>query len=169
MAVPSVPGTWLPLSVEQRARWLAEACERHFARPTPWPADRPTGSVIVLPGRLIGDLSAFLCAMGEAVNGPGGYFGHDSMSLQDCCHGGFGVAPPFILRWEDAAVSRRALGHEAFRAWAGVQLRNRGYLDRDGRDWLIRRAREAGRGVGETLFEHIVAIVIAFGNTVEER
>ena len=70
-----------------------------WARSSPWPADSPPGSLFVLPGRVIGDLTAFLCAMGEAVNGPGGYFGQHLMGFEDCCYGGFGAARMFrVLR-----------------------------------------------------------------------
>ncbi|MEK4439187.1 ribonuclease inhibitor [Paenibacillus sp. FSL K6-2862] len=43
------------------------------------------------------DVTSFFCALGEAINGPGGYFGFDLLSLEDCLYGGFGPIPPFTI------------------------------------------------------------------------
>ncbi|GIE30238.1 hypothetical protein Ait01nite_032830 [Actinoplanes italicus] len=58
------------------------------------------------------DLDAFFCALGEAVNGPGGYFGWNPAALEDCLHGKWGAATPFRLVQNDAAVARRHPGEE---------------------------------------------------------
>ncbi|MCP3136381.1 barstar family protein [Pyxidicoccus xibeiensis] len=123
----------------------------------------------MLQGRFIEDLSSFFCSMGEAVNGAGGYFGWSLDSLQDCCVGGFGVAPPFIVRWEGAAASRRALGHVALHEWAEARLLRGDPLDEDGKAWLLGCAEQAARGEGETLFDFIVEAIGVRGSTVEER
>ncbi|MEU4351800.1 barstar family protein [Streptomyces sp. NPDC023838] len=46
--------------------------------------------------------------MGEALLGPGRYFGREWNAFKDCLGGGFGVVPPFTLVWHDSEVSRRA-------------------------------------------------------------
>jgi hypothetical protein len=160
---------WVPLSAAEQWEWLDAACKRHFARSTPWPPDAPPGTVFTLPGQLITSLSAFFCAMGEAVNGPGGYFGWTLRSLQDCAVGGFGAAPPFIVRWKDATHSRRALGHEALRQWAEKRLHHRDFFDADGERWLRETLARAARGEGETLFDRLVEALGVRGSVVEEH
>ncbi|NMI02379.1 hypothetical protein HF638_00220 [Paenibacillus sp. SZ31] len=48
-------------------------------------------------GRNITDKISFYFALGESINGPGGYFGGCLDSLSDCLCGGFGVKPPFTI------------------------------------------------------------------------
>lgn len=48
----------------------------------------------------------FYCAMGEAVNGPGGYFGATLDGLHDCLRGGSGITAPFDLVWEPPPAAR---------------------------------------------------------------
>ncbi|WP_204016947.1 barstar family protein, partial [Sphaerimonospora thailandensis] len=55
------------------------------------------------------DIEGFYCALGEAINGPGGYFGWNLSALDDCLRGQWGAAPPFRLIWHDADVARRHL------------------------------------------------------------
>lgn len=99
---PKVIGTWRFLSNVQREQWLIAACNRHFKwarRPGGW-TDAAPGAVFAIDGAAIVDYSALLCALGEAINGPGGYFGglSPALSLQDCLFGGFGVTLPFTLQ-----------------------------------------------------------------------
>jgi RNAse (barnase) inhibitor barstar len=63
-----------------------------------------------LDGEQIIDPVSFYCALGEAINGPGGYFGADLDALNDCLRGGFGAIPPFNLVWRDSQVAREYLG-----------------------------------------------------------
>jgi RNAse (barnase) inhibitor barstar len=71
--------------------------------------DRPPGGTYHLDGRFVTDVEGFYCAIGEAINGPGGYFGWNLDALDDCLSGGFGVHPPFRLAWHDSAVAREHL------------------------------------------------------------
>ncbi|ROQ66073.1 barstar (barnase inhibitor) [Streptomyces sp. 840.1] len=48
-------------------------------------------------------------ALGEAVNGPGGYFGGCLAALDDCLRGDFGHTAPATLLWRDAATAREHL------------------------------------------------------------
>ncbi len=56
------------------------------------------------------DIEGFYCAIGEAINGPGGYFGWNLDALADCLGGGFGAQAPLRLVWHDSAVARERLG-----------------------------------------------------------
>ncbi|OKK08433.1 hypothetical protein AMK26_05355 [Streptomyces sp. CB03234] len=73
-------------------------------------------SVYVIEGRRVTTPAGFWRAVGEAVNGPGGYFGHNRDAFADCLSGGFGTPEDggFAFEWRDHDVSRRALGPAFF-------------------------------------------------------
>ncbi|MEU8048522.1 barstar family protein [Micromonospora haikouensis] len=71
--------------------------------------DRPAGVTCDLDGRFVTDVEGFYCAIGEAINGPGGYFGWNLDALDDCLSGRFGAQTPFRLVWHDSAVAREHL------------------------------------------------------------
>ncbi len=72
------------------------------------PADRPTYE---LDGRDFSSLQEFFVALGEAINGPGGYFGANFDALEDCISGGFGAPETgWTLIWKDFGLSRARLG-----------------------------------------------------------
>lgn len=103
---PAEPNRWAGCGTEGRRFWLGTALDHHeHGGP-----DRPPGTTYHLDGRHITDPPGFLCALGEAVNGPGGYFGRGLDALNDCLRGRWGAAPPFDLVWHDSAVARRCLG-----------------------------------------------------------
>ncbi|MGW7237769.1 barstar family protein [Streptomyces sp. NPDC054804] len=62
----------------------------------------------VLDGTRIATLEDFRRVIGEAVNGPGGYFGRDLDALADCLGGGFGTPDDddFVFEWRDHETSR---------------------------------------------------------------
>ena len=76
-----------------------------------WPM--PEGEV-VLDGRHVTDLASLFCAVGEAFNGPGGYFGGNFTALDDCLRW---LDRPEGRRvdmvWEDVATAERALIRES--------------------------------------------------------
>lgn len=47
------------------------------------------------------DRPSLFLALGEAVNGPGGYFGGCVDALADCLRGHFGYTAPATLLWRD--------------------------------------------------------------------
>ncbi|RKT06300.1 barstar (barnase inhibitor) [Streptomyces sp. 3211.6] len=101
---PAVPNLWAPFDATGRARWLDPALHH-------WPGqDRPAGGTYHLDGRHVTDAEGFFCALGEAVNGPGGYFGRCLNGLSDALTGGFGATGPFTLVWHDHETARRCLG-----------------------------------------------------------
>ncbi|TDC25273.1 hypothetical protein E1265_07325 [Streptomyces sp. 8K308] len=106
---PPAPGGWAAGGPDHRAGWL-EAARVHASTPgLPPTDDRPAGTAYELSGDAVTDPLAFYCALGEAINGPAGYFGANSDALRDCLAGGFGARVPFRLVWRDFAVARRAL------------------------------------------------------------
>lgn len=103
---PSEPNRWAGCDAAARRFWLGTALANHsHASP-----DRPPGTTYHLDGSHITDPPGFFCALGEAVNGPAGYFGRDPDTLDDCLRGTWGAAPPLTLVWHDAAVARASLG-----------------------------------------------------------
>ncbi|MER5879776.1 hypothetical protein ABT119_28125 [Streptomyces sp. NPDC001910] len=103
---PSAPGLWAGCGPEARSCWLDTARHRH-PRDAP---SAPAGITFHLDGRHITDHPGFHCALGEAVNGPGGYFGRSPDTLGACLRGGCGAERPFTLVWHASAVARRCLG-----------------------------------------------------------
>lgn len=93
-----------------------------------------------------------LCALGEAINGAGGYFGKDIQSFDDCLFGGFGLTAPCRIVWRNADLSRRTLSSALLVAFCDDRLAE---IERDpmpemfeeGRRWLLAtRAGITGRG-----------------------
>jgi hypothetical protein len=61
-------------------------------------------------------LEDFWQQIGEAVNGPGGYFGKNLDAFADCLRGGYGGYFPedvdeFTFIWRDHEQSKRCLGY----------------------------------------------------------
>jgi RNAse (barnase) inhibitor barstar len=105
---PMHPGSWLSYTGEQRDTWL-EISANHWDATHSSRNDDPTGTEYELDGRVVGDLRDFLCAIGEAINGPGGYFGRSLSALADCLGGDYGATTPFTLDWRYSSESRERL------------------------------------------------------------
>ncbi|MGW7024622.1 barstar family protein [Streptomyces decoyicus] len=101
-------GMWHELSPEDRRAWLSVALWSRAYHRQGRP-DSPAGQVFTLDGRHIVDRDTFYCAIGEAINGPGGYFGWNLDALDDCLRGGWGATTPFTLRWGSSAEARARL------------------------------------------------------------
>lgn len=101
---PAEPGEWAVHDRELRQEWAGAALAHHRRG-----ADREPGATVHLDGRHVTDEEGFYCAIGEAVNGPGGYFGWNLGALHDCLLGGWGAAPGFRLVWHDSEVARASL------------------------------------------------------------
>ncbi|AJC53338.1 hypothetical protein GZL_00734 [Streptomyces sp. 769] len=101
-------GMWHPLEPEHRHAWLSVALWS-WAYQRRGKPDEPAGRTFTLDGRQIVDEDSFYCALGEAINGPGGYFGWNLSALDDCLRGGWGAAPPFTVDWQHAAEARARL------------------------------------------------------------
>ncbi|MFI6145748.1 barstar family protein [Streptomyces sp. NPDC051109] len=112
----------------------------------------------VLDGGRIGTLDEFWMLMGEAVNGPGGYFGRNLDSFADCLRGGFGTPDDdgFAIDWRDHESSRRALGHpETARHLEGVLAR----CHPTNRARVAEELAQARGGRGPTLFCILTEII----------
>ncbi|WKX68662.1 barstar family protein [Streptomyces sp. XD-27] len=103
---PDEPGAWAGLDTRQRGTWLDLVQERACRRAH---RDRPAGHAYELDGRHITDVPGLYLALGEAVNGPGGYFGGCLDALDDCLRGTFGYTAPATLLWRNAATAREHL------------------------------------------------------------
>ncbi|ULO04716.1 barstar family protein [Paenibacillus sp. 19GGS1-52] len=99
--VPKSNNSWSRFTKEYRTGWL-EVVRLH-------------NSVLGIPKdqqnldydldlTLVSDVVSFFCALGEAMNGPSGYYGYDLVSLKDCLCGGFGSKPPFTLYLRESNI-----------------------------------------------------------------
>ncbi|WP_198659130.1 barstar family protein [Nocardiopsis sp. FIRDI 009] len=70
---------------------------------------RAAGRARGLDGRYVTDEPGLHLALGEAVDGPGGYFGGCLDALDDCLRGAFGHTAPATLLWRDSATAREHL------------------------------------------------------------
>lgn len=100
------PGLWHSLNPAGRHAWLSVALNHHHYRAL---SDDPPGTRYELDGRHVIDKDSFYCALGEAVNGPGGYFGWNLDALDDCLRGRWGATPPFTLTWSHSHLARSHL------------------------------------------------------------
>ncbi|MGW7098991.1 barstar family protein [Streptomyces sp. NPDC054838] len=119
----------------------------------------------VLDGARIHGLQDFWTVIGEAVSGPGGYFGRNLDALNDCLRGGFGTPDDgsFVFEWREHAVSRRALGHpETARYLEGVLTR----CHPTNRERVAAELAQARAGRGPTLFDDLTEIFAGHGPDV---
>ncbi len=103
---PDTPGAWAGLDTRRRGAWLDLVRERGCRQPH---RDRPAGHAYELDGRHTTDEPGLYLALGEAVNGPGGYFGACPAALDDCLRGTFGYTAPATLLWRQSATARAHL------------------------------------------------------------
>jgi hypothetical protein len=124
-----------------------------------------TGVEVVLNLEGVEGMESFLCALGEAINGPNGYFGRDLSSLQDCLIGGFGLTAPWTLRVRGGPPSR-VLGAAALLELVEFEMALRGEGD-VGVEWSreVRRAALEGRS---DLWRELCAVFEHFGVRVRE-
>ncbi len=112
----------------------------------------------VIDGAQVTSLESFWKALGEAVNGPGGYFGESLDGLEDCLHGGFGTPDDedFGFEWRAHEVSKRYLGYpetirQLERRLAGSHPTNRAEIAAD--------LATARTGAGPTVFDWLTDIL----------
>jgi hypothetical protein len=108
---PDRPNLWAALGPEARGHWLGLALD-HRDRDAP---DRPAGGVWHLDGSHVTDTNGLFCALGEAANGPGGYYGRCWNGFADALGGGFGAGRPAAIVWHGHGVARRCLGTRPLR------------------------------------------------------
>jgi hypothetical protein len=116
---PGQKNLWAGYGRQLRHHWAGVALGHPSGEP-----DRPAGATYDLEGRFVTDIEGFYCAIGEAINGPGGYFGWNLDALDDCLRGGFGARTPFRLVWHDSNVAREHLvtGYDRYRLGPATTL-----------------------------------------------
>jgi RNAse (barnase) inhibitor barstar len=102
-------GLWQSLDAGGRKAWLSVALWSRQYQRRERPEDAAPGRVFTLDGQQVVDADSFYCALGEAINGPGGYFGWNLAAVDDCLGGGFGARPPFTLEWQNSGIARSRL------------------------------------------------------------
>ncbi|MEX3102671.1 MULTISPECIES: barstar family protein [unclassified Streptomyces] len=111
----------------------------------------------VLDGTQIHTLDDFWRTLGEAVNGPGGYFGGNLDALVDCLRGGFGTPDDgdYLIEWHHHDVSREHLGHPETARQLELRLARCHPTNRPRVSADLSAARE---GRGETVYDWLVTI-----------
>ncbi|MER6201334.1 barstar family protein [Streptomyces sp. NPDC001586] len=113
--------------------------------------------IYVLDGTRIHTLEDFWLVMGEAVNGPGGYFGRNLDAFNDCLRGGYGTPDDgdFVVEWHDHADSRRALGYAETARQLEIRLRR---CHPTNRPSVAEQLAAARAGEGPTVFDWLIEI-----------
>ena len=118
---------------------------------------RAVALVYIIDGRQVRSLEDFWHVMGEAVNGPGGYFGTNLDAFNDCLRGGFGTPEDddFVVEWRDHDVSRVNLGYDETVRQLELRLARCHPLNRPRVQAGLDMARA---GLGLTVFDWLVEI-----------
>jgi RNAse (barnase) inhibitor barstar len=108
LGAPSVPGEWRRLPPDWHESWL------HVVQTAWFQAGRTASrdgseSSYVMDGSGIENTASFYCEIGEAINGPGGYFGSGLDALADCLRSAVSIGP-FELVWRNFNLSKENLG-----------------------------------------------------------
>lgn len=111
----------------------------------------------VLDGTQIRTLADFWRAIGEAINGPGGYFGRNLDAFADCLSGGFGAPDDddHVVEWRDHRVSREHLGYPETARQLEIRLSRCHPTNRPSVSADLASARD---GRGSTVFDWLVGI-----------
>ncbi|MFG3133301.1 barstar family protein [Streptomyces tendae] len=106
---PLIKGEWVGYPVESHDSWLHVVQNSWFE--TGHAAKRyGVGEICVIDGSQIVGEGSFYCALGEAVNGPGGYFGSTLDGLADCLASSRNASAPFKLVWEHFSGAQERMG-----------------------------------------------------------
>jgi RNAse (barnase) inhibitor barstar len=121
-SIPTTKNRWKMLKKEEKRAWVEVTRKAHCAAGIP--KKDSTKITIFLNGNNITDIPSFFCAIGEAINGPGGYFGETLEGFEDCLCGGFGLIPPFKLIWKNAEISKKNLTKKEWEKELNVKNQN---------------------------------------------
>ena len=111
----------------------------------------------VIPGERVTSLESFYTLVGEAVNGPGGYFGGNLDAFVDCLRGGFGTPDEgFVIRWQHSEASKKALGYPETVRQLELRLTQ---CQPDNIPFVSEDLERARRGQGPTVFDWLVEII----------
>jgi hypothetical protein len=111
----------------------------------------------VLDGTRIRTLEDFWRVIGEAINGPGGYFGSNLDAFADCLSGGFRTPDDddHVVEWRDHRVSRGCPGYPETARQLEIRLSRCHPMARPTVGAGLAAARE---GRGTTVFGRLVEI-----------
>jgi RNAse (barnase) inhibitor barstar len=106
---PTELGEWRKFPSESHGSWL------HVAQTVWFGSGRNAkrhseDATCVIDGSGLANIAGFYCALGEAVNGPGGYFGSNLDALADCLASSRSNAAQFRLVWQNFAESQEDIG-----------------------------------------------------------
>jgi RNAse (barnase) inhibitor barstar len=108
---PTATGEWKDYLPDRHVSWLHVAQNAWFR--SGHRSSRYSNEVrYTLDGSAVIDEASFYCAIGEAINGPGGYFGSNLDALADCLGNARADNSVLELVWTDAERSRRAFKPE---------------------------------------------------------
>lgn len=122
----------------------------------------------VIDGDATRTLEDFYAEVGEAVNGPGGYFGSNLDAFADCLTGGFGTPEDedFTFVWTKSEAARNHLGYGE----TARQLRFRlARCHASNRERVARELEDAEAGIGPTVFHWLIAIFEERGRALDLR
>lgn len=111
----------------------------------------------VLDGSRIWTTQEFFDAVGEAVGGPGTYFGANLDAFNDCLSGGFGTPEDrsFYFVLDDSSSVRERLGVAATVEWLREKLVDG---NPNNSNYFLLEIDELERGTGRTLFDILLEI-----------
>ncbi|MFE4592146.1 barstar family protein [Streptomyces laurentii] len=101
-------GDWLQWPASHHSAWLHVVQNAWFTsnrRAVRYGVD----DIVYLDGARISTKPGFFCAIGEAVNGPGGYFGSNLDALADCISSSLSEGPPLKIVWRNFRASQESL------------------------------------------------------------
>lgn len=102
-------GEWFQWPSSYREAWLHVVQNSWFASHRR-AARYCSSEIVYLDGVKVTEKPGFYCALGEATNGPGGYYGSNRDGLVDCLSSEYGERLPLKIVWQDYRTSRNSLG-----------------------------------------------------------
>ncbi|MFE4911351.1 barstar family protein [Streptomyces sp. NPDC056652] len=112
-------GEWIRWPVSYQSAWL-HVVQNSWFTSNQRAARYGVDDVVYLDGVHISTKSGFFCALGEAVNGPGGYFGSNLDALADCISSSFGEGAPVKIVWRNFKASQEVLDSAFLDSIVGV-------------------------------------------------
>lgn len=118
VALPRDTGEWARYPPKFHGDWM------HVARKAWFTAGREAkryGDMIdEINGENLSNMDSFYCAIGEAANGPGGYFGANLDALEDCLINSEVQIRPFRIPWRDFDTSLENIGEKDLMAAVSI-------------------------------------------------
>ena len=104
---PAEPGMWKLLPPDAHRSWI-HVVQQTWFRSGHEPRVYGHADTYEVEGADLANVESFYCALGEAVNGPGGYLGSSPAGLDDCLNNTL-ATPPFRLRWRNFETTRATI------------------------------------------------------------